>query len=251
MRATVDGCSESLKGDRLKILEELWKSFRRENQAWRQKSRINWLTEGDKNTNFFQNMANGRRRRNFITNISFQGVNISNPIILRSNIFSFFENHFQKESWQRPKMALPNLKRLSQLQSQGLEEEFSLEEVWRVVSCCDGNKAPGSNGINLNFFKVHWDVIQSDFMNFINEFYKDKGVVQVLNRAFIALIPKVDNLQTMSNFRPISLVSSMYNVLAKVLANRVKLVMVRSFESPRWLLSRIVRFLTVWLLLKR
>ncbi|KAK3218241.1 hypothetical protein Dsin_012211 [Dipteronia sinensis] len=58
-------------------------------------------------------------------------------------------------------------------------------------------------------------------MEFINEFHKDGSVVHVLNRAFIALIPKVGNPLTMKDFRPISLVCSMY----KVLVNRLRKVM--------------------------
>ncbi|MCH85424.1 cysteine-rich receptor-like protein kinase, partial [Trifolium medium] len=46
-----------------------------------------------------------------------------------------------------------------------------------------------------------------------------------LNATFIALIPKVDSPQRLNDFRPISLVSSLYKILAKVLANRLRLVM--------------------------
>jgi len=45
-----------------------------------------------------------------------------------------------------------------------------------------------------------------------------------LNYTFIALIPKVNSPQQLNDFRPISLVGSLYKVLAKVLANRLRLV---------------------------
>ena len=41
---------------------------------------------------------------------------------------------------------------------------------------------------------------------------------------FILLIPKVDNPQRLNDFRPISLVGSMYKILAKVLANWLRMV---------------------------
>ena len=47
-----------------------------------------------------------------------------------------------------------------------LEEEFSVEEVWEALANCDGNKTPGPDGINLNFFKTHWKEIWGDFMCF-------------------------------------------------------------------------------------
>ncbi|PNX59990.1 cysteine-rich receptor-like protein kinase, partial [Trifolium pratense] len=45
-----------------------------------------------------------------------------------------------------------------------------------------------------------------------------------INSTFIALIPKVDSPQRLNDFRPILLVGSLYKILAKVLANRLRLV---------------------------
>jgi hypothetical protein len=55
-----------------------------------------------------------------------------------------------------------------------------------------------------------------------------------LNSTFIALIPKVDNHLRLNDFRPIYLVGSLYKILAKLLANWLRLVIVESvtFASP-------------------
>jgi hypothetical protein len=45
-----------------------------------------------------------------------------------------------------------------------------------------------------------------------------------LNSAFIALIPKVDSPKRLNDFRPISLVGSLYKILTKVLANRLRVI---------------------------
>ena len=45
-----------------------------------------------------------------------------------------------------------------------------------------------------------------------------------INSTFITLIPKVDSPQLLYDFRSISLVGSLYKILAKVLANRLQLV---------------------------
>ena len=69
------------------------------------------------------------------------------------------------------------------------------EEVWEAVSGCDGNKAPGPNGLNLNFIKNYWDVIRDDFLNFLKEFHSNGKVVKQLNITFIAFILKKGNLE--------------------------------------------------------
>ena len=50
----------------------------------------------------------------------------------------------------------------------------------------------------------------------------DGDIVRHLNRTIIALIPKIGKPERLEDFRPISLVGSLYKVLSKVLANRLK-----------------------------
>ncbi|WJX73507.1 hypothetical protein P8452_57279 [Trifolium repens] len=61
-------------------------------------------------------------------------------------------------------------------------------------------------------------------MRFIYEFHRNGKLTKGINSTFIALIPKVDSPQRLNDFRPISLVGSLYKILAKVLANRLRMV---------------------------
>ncbi|RVW45727.1 Transposon TX1 uncharacterized 149 kDa protein [Vitis vinifera] len=51
------------------------------------------------------------------------------------------------------------------------------------------------------------------------------GILRSLNSTFLLLIPKKEGAEDLRDFRPISLVGSVYKLLAKVLANRLKSVM--------------------------
>ncbi|MCH95507.1 LINE-1 reverse transcriptase like, partial [Trifolium medium] len=66
--------------------------------------------------------------------------------------------------------------------------------------------------------------MQVDIMRFISEFPRNGKLTRGINSTFIALIPKVDSPQKLNDFRPISLVGSIYKILAKVLANRLQMV---------------------------
>jgi len=101
---------------------------------------------------------------------------------------------------------------------------FTLEEVKEALWDCDSFKCPGPDGITLGFVKDFWDVLKGDVMRFLVELHRNGRLAKGINSTFIALIPKVDNPHRLNDFRPISLVGSMYKILAKVLANRLRSV---------------------------
>jgi hypothetical protein len=62
-------------------------------------------------------------------------------------------------------------------------------------------------------------VIKGDFMAVFSKFYDQSEFVKSINSTFIALIPKVHGVKEINDFQPISLVSGIYKIIAKVLAN--------------------------------
>jgi hypothetical protein len=54
-----------------------------------------------------------------------------------------------------------------------------------------------------------------------------------LNTTFIALIPKKPGSVEIKDFRPISLVTGLYKIVAKVLANRLKMVLEKVVAAPQ------------------
>jgi hypothetical protein len=77
---------------------------------------------------------------------------------------------------------------------------------------------------SMAFFQVCWDVIKSDIMRVFQDFYTHSKFVKSLNTTFIALIPKKHGASDLKDFRPISLVTGIYKIIAKVLANRLRKV---------------------------
>ena len=62
-------------------------------------------------------------------------------------------------------------------------------------------------------------------MGFFADFHHRNGVFEKsLNATFISLIPKVAGAVNLKDFRPISLVGSVYKILAQVLASRLRKV---------------------------
>ena len=61
-------------------------------------------------------------------------------------------------------------------------------------------------------------------MDLFKDFHERGRFGKGLNSTFLVLIPKIRGAEDLKDFRPISLVGSLYKLIAKVLANRLKKV---------------------------
>ncbi|RVW77097.1 Transposon TX1 uncharacterized 149 kDa protein [Vitis vinifera] len=182
---------------RNKAREDYKKWVLLEEITWRQKSREVWLKEGDRNTGFFHKMANAHRRRNNVDRIKINGAWLTEENGIRKGIANVFS---------------------------ALETPFTEEEVFDALFGCNGDKAPRPDGFSMAFWQFAWDFVKADVMCFFKEFYENDKFVKSLNATFMVLIPKKARVEALRDFRPISLVGSLYKWLAKVLANRLKKV---------------------------
>ena len=198
------------------ILEEI---------SWRQKSRALWLKEGDNNTKFFHRMANARRRGNFISSLTVRGVRLEKEEELKEGIGSYFKSLFEEPQVRRPDVETGFFKTLDSLDNESLEGHFSEEEVTNALSDLGGDKAPGPDGFTLAFWKFCWPIVGGEVMQVFEEFHLQNAIGRSLNATFLVLIPKKGGASDVQDFRPISLVGSLYKIMAKVLANRLKRVM--------------------------
>ncbi|GKU98648.1 hypothetical protein SLEP1_g11622 [Rubroshorea leprosula] len=235
-KATTEIAQIDKKGEEVQLLEEeiikrredfllLWESMKSKESMLQQKSRKAWLNLGDANTSFFHKCIKGRWRRNEMTSIQIKGTQILCASRMKEEIASFFEDIFKEEQWDRPKLEGVSFKQISQLENDHLVGAFSEEEIDAAVRECDSSKAPGPDGFNFGFVKNVWELIRVDVIRFLHEFHKNGKLVRGLNTSFIVLVPKVDSPQKIEEYRPISLIGVMYKILAKLLANRLKVVL--------------------------
>jgi hypothetical protein len=107
------------------------------------------------------------------------------------------------------------------------------EDVKKVVSAMNGDKAPGPDGFSMAFFQACWDVVRVDIMKVFDEVHARGLFEKSLNASFISLIPKVPGANSIKDFRPISLVGGIYKIIAKVLANKLKLVLEKAISKSQ------------------
>ena len=105
-----------------------------------------------------------------------------------------------------------------------MEGIFIEEEVLAALKDMNGDKALGPDGFTTAFWKSCWDIVRGEVMGMFRDFFATGKFVCSINSTFLVLIPKKRGAEDLMDFRPISLVGSLYKLLSKVLANRLKKV---------------------------
>ncbi|XP_027172427.1 uncharacterized protein LOC113772083 [Coffea eugenioides] len=202
-------------------------SLVREEGYWRQKARVKWLKDGDKNSKYFHSIVAERRAKSIIHRIkNDQGEWVSDGGQVSAMGVEFFKFLLSEEpasgSW-RILDVIPKV--VSDVQVADLERFPSHEEIREVVFNMDGESAGGPDGFTGTFFTFAWEVVGKDLCDAVFSFFCGHELPRSVSSTWIVLIPKVTSPQDFSQFRPISLCNFVNKVISKLLANRLSKVL--------------------------
>ncbi|XP_038982920.1 uncharacterized protein LOC120110939 [Phoenix dactylifera] len=96
------------------------------------------------------------------------------------------------------------------------------QEVQEAVWALAADKAPGPDGFPPFFFRKYWGIIHRGVVEAIQCFFAQAAMPEDWKATFITLIPKRQDAVEPSHFRPISLCTTLYKVVAKIMVGRMK-----------------------------
>ena len=185
----------------------------------RQNSRITNLKEGDANTRYFHLRVNHRRRKNFIHRLKHNGGWVTEHKLKENIIHCHFKNITKKGPARKTDINWDILP-IPDCDLHELDEAISEEEVKASVFSMPSDKAPSPDGFTVAFLKSCWTIIKVAVMLAINPFSNlHASHLHWLNTADVALIPKKDGAEDISDFRPISLIHAIAKIISKVMSN--------------------------------
>ena len=191
---------------------------------WYQKSRVEWLRNGERNTTFFHLSAVVRQWKNKVAAIR---NDVGDWIIdkdqikeyMASYISSLFSDDGIAVSTDIPVDVFPELPPQSWA---SLSKPFSHLEIEEVVKNLGALRAPGPDGFQALFFQKNWELVKENVLKTVMLVLEGKGMPDHLNDTHIVLIPKTDHPELASQFRPIGLCNVVYKIITKTLVNRIK-----------------------------
>lgn len=186
---------------------------------------IEWM---DVSSKFFFNLErkNGQKRCIHVLR-SKEGALLSDHTEIRKRAVEFYKELYSSELLHRPNtnVFIEDLPQVTEEANSDLCREITLEELEKALQGMECGRAPGIDGLSIDFYKSFWPEIGADLLAVISESINSGRLPLSCRRAVLTLLPKKGDLSDIKNWRPVSLLCSDYKILSKALANRLSGVM--------------------------
>ncbi len=147
---------------------------------------------------------------------------------IRKCAVDFYGKLFKKESQEILEVVqsfYEGLPQVSEETNMELGGPISEAELYTALQSLESGKAPGIDGLPVDFYNVFWKEISKD-LSLVLMNSLEKGFLPLsCRRVILTLLPKKGDLQEIKNWRPVALLSTDYKLLSKVLALRLKKAM--------------------------
>ena len=197
------------------------------------RSRVQWIEEGEKPTKYFCGLESKNFTSKIIPKVEKEGgIIVTNQFDILKEAKSFYENLYKNNNSTCTvddlNHSLNNLdfSKLTDDEKLNLEGEITIEEASWALKKMKNNKTPGSDGFSTEFFKIFWRDLKHFVVDSLNYGLQEGELSVTQKQGIITCLPK-DNKPRhfLKNWRPISLLNTVYKIGSGVIASRVKKVL--------------------------
>ena len=148
----------------------------------------------------------------------------------------FYSKLFTTEGWDENsanKLTQHIESKLNVDEKETLELDVSIDEIKNVLKILKPNKSPGEDGIISEFYITHWEQIKDEFFLLVNDTFEKKELTPSQYKGVLTLLHKSGEREDIRNWRPLTLLNSDYKIIAKILAERLKVVLPKLIHSDQ------------------
>ena len=196
------------------------------------RSRAEYIDKGERPTKYFC----GLEKHNYVSK-SMQklekedGTNITDQKEILKETELYYKNLYSSRDIELETVDLDeyigqNMTRLSNKQAEKLEGRLTLQEISLTLKNMKNDKSPGLSGFAADFFKVFWNKLGVFVLRSLNYGYLTGELSVTQKKGIITCIPKENKPKIyLKNWRPLTLLDTVYKLASGVIANRIKSVL--------------------------
>ncbi|CAI5994644.1 unnamed protein product [Closterium sp. NIES-65] len=165
-----------------------------------------------------------RKQKTQIAELEVGGVKISDSPGILTAATQYFTDLFGTDGRTSTERWKPLAgRKLDAASAAGLAADWTEAEVKQAFKALADGKSPGKDGLPKELFERHWDVLGKEFLRMAQSFSVSATIPASIKEAITILLHKKGEKDNLDNYRPITLLNFTYKVLARVVANRMKM----------------------------
>lgn len=134
----------------------------------------------------------------------------------------FTEKHSETEHrFDRGSVLFKDLKKLSSNDRVSLDRPFTVDEITRALMSLKRSSAPGIDGMTTEFYIRFWNTLKHVYLKVVCNSLDQQRLPNSATKAVVSLLPKKGDLEILNNWRPISVLTTDYKIIAKTLSMRL------------------------------
>ncbi|GKC96297.1 reverse transcriptase domain-containing protein [Tanacetum coccineum] len=163
-----------------------------EERFLKQKFKVEWLKVGDSNSSYFHKLVKGRVSRHQIDVVTTLDGDLVTDVGVPTAFVSHYEAFLGQSGYTIPLHAHDLfMNRLHPEVALDMVNPVTAQEVKEAIFSMGNDKSLGPDGYTACFFKESWDIMASDVILVVQEFFVSGKLLKELNHTIIALIPKL------------------------------------------------------------
>ena len=115
-----------------------------------------------------------------------------------------------------------------------LECPITYDEIVTALKTGAHHKAPGIDGLGLEWYTANWDTIKEDLRELLNQMFLHKQVTPRQKQGIVVCLPKSLDPKTPDDYRPITLLTTEYKLLARIMARRLQPILERHLRGSQY-----------------
>lgn len=121
-------------------------------------------------------------------------------------------------------------------------------KIRKVIFRIKPLKALGVDGLHAIFYQPQWSIVGYSLCQFVKEIFHHGSIPSEINRTLLVLILKTDNPVSLIMYHPISLCTTFYKTITKIIANTLQSILldlVRPQQTGFFLSQHIIENIVV------
>lgn len=173
------------------LSKDLQQNISWQHELIRQKTRLKWIEEGDRNSRYFHASHKARRKSNSI-NLKLEDGTFTNGQIIGAKAVDYFQSLFQASPFHIDEDLFFHIPpRVSSQWNYFVATILDINEIYTAKKDLSADSSLGQDGFTGHFYLKCWDIIKDDIQELIEGFFMGDMIPVGMATTLLILLPKM------------------------------------------------------------